>query len=408
MQWQDRMDIGNIKKTAAGFIEPAAKFIQNGAHAQQVIPAQHRLGAAGGMFLGWFALDKMRDIIFGVNQLTEGEYEEVKREDVPLPLRFLHKTVDWNPHSDAPADQWKKVAYQLLPAIGAGVGTVGGSMYAIERTGRTQNFMDVVKKKPYTLLDADWLSQNVQAKPLRVLTAITGAFSAASMAPLIYGAFLNLSFATATGGRIFTGSFAPGNANPERAVKTLLGNLPEYVKDGKINDKWAQNIVDKGLMPFFKKDLTDPKKQEEVRTAINSMLKNSFEKYNNMNPAELAAIPGVKKILEAKKINDISKLTDKETKSLVMEAFVSDIKAAFGNSSKGFDQTLSKIGLDINKAEVGNAIPFAREFNDFLTKVGIREKAASSKSFADDVLLRRKESSSGVTAGMTGMAGVGA
>lgn len=404
MQWQE-----DIKRGAVNHIEKAAKFLQSGAHAQQAIPAQHRLLAAACMFVGWFALDKMRDIIFGVNQLTEGEYEEIKREDVPAPLRFLHKTVDWNPHSDAPDDQWKKVAYQLFPAIGAGVGTVAGSMYAIERVGRTQNFMDTLKKKPYALLDADWLAQNVQAKPLRVLTAITGAFSAASMAPLIYGAMLNLSFATATGGRIFTGNLKYGNANPDRNMKTLLGNLSEYVKDainkdGKISNKWAEGVVDRVLRPLFKKDLQDPKKQAEVRESIHNILKGTFEKYSKLKPEEFAENPVLQKLMEAKKIENVSKLTDKDIRGLVVDAVSADIKEVFGNNSNGFDKTLAKLGLDINDAKVGNAIPFAREFNDFLVKIRVRENEASSKSFADKVLLRREQQNPNTI----GMAGVGA
>lgn len=355
MGWQEHIT-GKIK----GAGDWAGRFISNGGHAQQDIPAQHRLLAAGGMLLGWVALDKLRDVIFGFNQVSEGDFEEIKREHVPAPLRFLHKTIDWNPHSEKPEDQWKKLAHQMLPAIGAGVGTVAGSMYAFERNKRAHKFVELKNSKnPLLLPDADMAAQYAQSRTLRILTAATGGFSAASMLPLVYGAMLNLSFASANGARIFTGDLAMGNAAPTRAVETHLGGLSNFLKnsitkEGKISDKWAEGMVNKVLTPLFAKDLKSPQAQEEMREKIQQILQKSFDGHN----AE-----GI-------------------TKDKVIEAVAADMKKAFGNSKEGIDKTITELGLDKKDATLGNAIPIVRDFTDFLAKIGIG-KDRSSQSFVE-------------------------
>ena len=117
-------------------LELPGRFLEFGGHAQQAIPSQHRLRNAAGMFIGWWALDQVRHVVFGVKMKSEGEYVEIKREDVPAPLQFLYKTIDWDPHSEAPEHQWKKLMYQLFPGVGAGVGAVAGSITAFQGNGR--------------------------------------------------------------------------------------------------------------------------------------------------------------------------------------------------------------------------------------------------------------------------------
>lgn len=357
MTWTEK--IGNM-------FEPAAKFLQNGSHAQQPIPSQHRLLAAGGMFVGWWALDKIRDIAFGMNQVSEGEYEEIKREDVPLPLRFLHKTIDWNPHSDAPEEQWKKLAHQLLPAIGAGVGTVAGSTYAFQRIGVEQKMAGLKNNKGvWAFMDAEYAAQHIQSKPLRVLTAFTGGFSAASMLPLVYGAFLNMAFASANGARIFTvgSGLAAGNVGPAKALDAQLGSLPAYVKaavnkDGKINEAWAKGFVDKVLSPLFGKKLDTPEAQAEVRGKIQKILEDTFKNYEKK-----VASGAIKK-------DDFVKEVAKE------------VEDKFGKGDKGLKATLKELNLDMKDVTLGNANPAIRAFNEMLVKVGIVSKENSATSFA--------------------------
>lgn len=357
MDWQGKIGEG-IKRTS----DYAGKFLLNGGHAQQDIPAQHRLLSAGGMFLGWMAVDQLRDVIFGVNQISEGDFQEIKREEVPAPLRFLHKTIDWNPHSDAPHEQWKKLAHQLLPAIGAGIGTVAGSMYAFERNGRAQQFANIKNSKtPLLFMDAEMAAQYSHSRALRILTAATGGFSAASMMPLIYGAFLNLSFASANGARIFAGDLAMGSAGPAKALETQLGTLPAYAKaafnsKGEISEAWAEGFVKKVLTPLFGKDLKDPKSQLEVRHKIQDILKTSFDRHKTegLNEAKFA------------------------------EAVTADMKRIFGNNKdgNGFDKAIHTLGLHKDNATMGNAIPPVRRFNKYLANLGM---STPTKSFADRV-----------------------
>jgi hypothetical protein len=351
---------GGIKKAG----DWAGRFLSNGGHAQQDIPAQHRLFAAGGMFVGWVALDKLRDIMFGLNQVSEGEYHEIKREDVPAPLRFLHKTIDWNPHSDAPEDQWKKLAHQMLPAIGAGMGTVAGSMRIFEKNGRGPAYREVKNAKyGIGIMPAEDAAQHAQATPLRILTAATGGFSAASMMPFIYGAFLNLSFASANGARIFTGDLAMGNAGPAKSLATQLDSLPNTIKSavdnkGILSDKWAEGLVNKVLKPMFNNDLKSPEKQEKVKKIIHNTLKRTFEKYQAQGL----------------------------TRDELAEAVTADMKAIFGHQKdgSGIDAALKGMGLNKENATLGNAIPLVRGFNEFLAKMGIGKKT-NSQSFVDKI-----------------------
>lgn len=360
--------VGGIKKAG----DWAGRFLSNGGHAQQAIPAQHRLFAAGGMFIGWVALDKLRDIMFGLNQVSEGEYHEIKREDVPAPLRFLHKTIDWNPHSEAPEDQWKKLAHQMLPAIGAGIGTVAGSMYIFEKNKRGPAYRKA-KDANYGVLfmDAEDAAQHAQATPLRILTAATGGFSAASMMPFIYGAFLNLSFASANGARIFTGDLSMGNSNPAKALATQLDSLPNILKEavdnkGVLSEKWAEGIVNKVIKPLFNNDLKSPEKQEQVKRIILNDLKRTVKKY------------------EAQGLS----------KEKVAEKASADMKAKLGHreDGSGIDKYVTEtLGLKKENATLGNAIPAARYLNEGLAKIGIG-KNTNAQSFVDR--LRKEPDSS--------------
>lgn len=349
-----------LKNKIIGAGDYAGKFVAEFSHAQQPVPGQHRLLAAGGMFAGWVALDKLRDIVFGVNQVSEGEYHEIKREDIPAPLRFLHKTIDWNPHSDAPEEQWKKLAHQLIPAIGAAAGTVAGSMLAFEHDGKfvfgekskAHDYSGLKNSKGFmSILNADHGAQYSQSRTMRILTAATGGFSAASMMPLVYGAMLNLSFATANGSRIFAGDIAMGGSASSLAHTKIMGTVDKFAKSvaasgGKGSDAWAEGFVKKVLGPMFSKNLKDPKAQAEVREKIKTLIEREFNTEKG-------------KGLSGEALN---------------KALTDDIKRIFGNSKDGLDKTLVELGLDKKDATLGNAIPLVRKLNEFLVKLGIGKK----------------------------------
>ncbi|MEQ1788908.1 MAG: hypothetical protein ABL857_00540 [Rickettsiales bacterium] len=378
MEWTNKIGDG-VKRV----VEPAAKFLQNGMHAQQDIPGQHRLLAAGGMFTGWIALDKLRDIMFGFNQVSEGEYKEIKSKDVPAPLRFLHKTIDWNPHSDSPDEQWKKLAHQLIPAVGAGVGTVAGSMWAFNRNGVEQNMKGLKASKTQKFfMDAEAIAEHSHSKPLRILTAASGGFAAASMMPLVYGALLNLSFASANGARIFAGNLGMGNLGPAKALDAQLKGLAPYAKsavnnDGKISDAWAKGFVDKVLTPLFGKDLKTPEAQIEVRNKIKGIVQNTFKKLEKTKFDIKDPVTGITQ-------NRVL------TKDELAEALTKDVEKTLGYTkdpktgkilNAGFDKTLEELGLHRENATLGNAIPAVRGFHEFLAKTGI---VKSSNSWLDN------------------------
>lgn len=366
MNWQDKIENG-IKRTG----EFAGKFISQNGHAQQKTPAQHRLLSAGGMFIGWLACDQLRDIIFGVNQTSEGEFVEIKREDVPAPLRFLHKTIDWNPHSDAPSDQWKKIAHQMMPAVGAGLGTLTGSLYAFQLNGRAHNFAEFKNpKNPISVMQADSAAQYAQSKPFRILTAITGGAAGSSMLVAAYGAMLNLAFATANGAKIFTGNISKSSAGPAKALAERIEKFPAYInsafnENGKISEEWSKIFVTRILEPLFGSELKTEAAQEAARIKVHDTVQSIVNEHINLGLSQEEKIKKIVKAIEAT-LGDIAPKVDKDGTII----------------RSGFDTYLQKLGLRPENANIGNAIPFARKFNKFLEKTFGIGKDVSVESFS--------------------------
>jgi len=373
MVWQDK-----IKQA----LELPGKFLVNGGHAQQAIPSQHRLFNAAGMGAGWWVMDQMRHIVFGLKMKSEGEYEEVKREDVPEPLRFLHKTIDWDPLSDSPKDQWKKLVYELFPGMGAGAGAVLGSMYAFELNGRAQQFKANELKgwDKLKLLDADFAAQYAMSKPLRILSGIFGTFSAASGLTFLYGLTLNPAFSSAAGTRVFRGSLSKGNLAPHRAAEAEIGMIGAYideaVKTGKVSDVWAQKFFDRVLEPLFGHELKTPEDQAKAVGTLQSIVEESYQKYNqNGRPA-------------------------KE----ITEAVTKDIKEKLGNS--GIDETLKKrFGLDPKKANFGNANPMIRKFYEAIGSPGMLKGGPEKQTSSSALPLLGAAAGAGIIASTVGAKG---
>ncbi len=355
-------------------VDWAAGFMTNGAHAQQATPSQHRTRAAVGMFIGWLAGDKLRDYMFGITQKSEGEYVEVKHEDVPLPLRFLHKVVEWDPHSDAPEEQYKKILYQSIPMITAGLGTIAGSMSAfgfakagslganLGMNSRGKMFEDYIKASKLNPLQADMASHYAQAGTFRALTAGFGGFSAASMLNIVYGMMLNVSFLLANGARAFGfgGGVGMGNFAAHRSAEVLIGGVGNYVKAFKNGDKamleeFADTFVHRVLSPLFKIDLKNPAKQAEVRNIIKNHLEKSYELNKHLDTAQVAeaVAEDFKKFVGGAKVDDPNILNHK---------------------------VLEKMGLDINHITLGGAFPGLREFLEKLGFIGKNKQAEALAS----------------------------
>ena len=315
-------------------VELPGKFLANGGHAQQDIPAQHRLLNASGMFVGWWVMDKVRHAVFGVKMKSEGEYVEVPIEEVPAPLRFLHKAIDWDPHSETADNQWKKLAYQLFPGVGAGVGAAVGSIYAFNRNGREQMFKASKTQKVLSLLDADFGAQYAQSAPLRALTAFFGTFSAASGLTFLYGMFLNNAFMAANGAKMFTatGGLAKGNLAPHKAAEAQLGTLKNYIEAGK-GDAWAEQFVTKVMQPMFGHELNTPELQAQAVKTLQGKAAGYLKNYS-----------ASKKPVAEK---------DKEFASKIATDLV------------------QALHLDPKNAKLGNANPIVRGFHSFLSGIGL-------------------------------------
>ena len=370
-------------KKALGF---AGDFLENGAHAQQSIPSQHRLKAAGGMFVGWWGLDKLRDYMFGYNQKSEGEYVEIKPEDVPLPLRWLHKSVEWDPYSDSPENLHKKALYQTMPLVGAAVGTLLGSMSAFmvkTPSGLTlaETFVKNTNAKSLTLLEADTAFQYKQSGIFSWLTAAFGGFSAASGLTPAYGAALNARFAAANGARVWIpewlaklfgieGGLKMGNASPAKAMDALLKSVPSYIKaaENGMEDAleiWADTVNNRVIETLFAKDFKNPEVQAAARQKIQEFVEKSYQRHK----AEGLDLAGLQTIV------------------------AEDAKKNLGGGA--FEQFATKeLGLDIKNVTLGNANPIFRaitnSWHGFVEKLGV--KTQNEKFYLQKVLNKQEAS----------------
>ena len=343
-------------------LEFPGRFLEIGGHAQQEVPSQHRLLNAGGMCLGWWMMDEVRHIVFGVKMKSEGEYVEVKREDVPSALRFLHKTIDWDPHSETSENQWKKLAYQLMPGVGAGLGATVGSIYAFNRNGREQiikaNKLKGLDK--LNMLDMDFMAQSAQSGPMRALAAFFGTFSAASGLTFMYGFFLNPAFASANGAKVFTG-FSKGKWAPHRATTEDLKMVGSYVeealKTGTLNEEWASQFAKRVLQPLFGHELQSPEAQAKAVKTLQGIVEESYQKFKaNGKPAKEIAAAVTK---------DLTEKLDKG----------------------GLEKTLkAHFGLDPKNARHGYANPAIWHFQNLLASVGLAKVPGAAKEASDMVL----------------------
>lgn len=374
---QTTSSLGGFLKTPKKALGFAGDFLENGAHAQQPIPSQHRLKAAGGMFVGWWGMDKLRDIMFGYTQKSEGEYIEVKLEDVPAPLRWLHKTIEWNPYSDSPENLHKKALYQSMPLVGAAAGTLMGSIIAFIPNGLGAKFAAATKAESLTLLEADTAFQYKQSGIFSWLTAAFGGFSAASGLTPVYGGALNARFAAANGARVWLpewlggGGLKMGSSNPAKAMNALLEGVPTYIKateNGMENalEIWATK-VSYSFETLFAKDFKNPEVQAEARQKIQEFVEKSYKRHK----AEGLDLAGLQEIVKA------------------------DAKKHF--SGNAFEQFATKeLGLKLENVTLGNANPIFRaitnSWHSFIEKLGV--KTQNEKFYLQKVLGKEASSDS--------------
>lgn len=347
---------GTIRSAVIDAMEFGGKFLSTNGHAQQAIPAMHRLSAAGGMYLGWKAGDKVRDSVFGMDQISEGEFIEKKREDISAPLRFLHHSIDWNPHSDAPKDQWKKIVYQAMPAIGATIGTVSGSLGVFQFNGRAANFAKYNNPKtPLSLMQADEAAQYAQAKWPLFATSLFGGASAASMLVVPYGIGLNENFKDRIGNAVNLLNRSGGNLGPAKALAERLAKVPFYVKSaensgGKLSKDWANIFVKRTFKIQFPNELSTPEKEAEYINDVHNAFEKIYKECEHLKGEE--RIKAVSEKMKAK-FGDASPIVDEKGK----------------HTLQGYDKYVKEdTKLKAKNFVPGNASPRMRKMHDGIAK----------------------------------------
>jgi len=316
-----------------------AGYLQNGFHAMQTIPSQHRLLNATGMIAFWVLGRRLANIAVG--ETPEGK--EVKLEDVPAPLQFMHGVWKYNKYSDEPKDQWMKVCDQLFPAIFGAFGAILGSLVAFLNNNKDQRYKTFMKdKSSLSLLEADEAASYAQAIPLRVLAGVFAVFSSASGLTPLYGLFLNPAFNAAANRKMFAGAEnltgwkifgKPTNTQgktpfaPSNAASNILDDLEAHFKahgfEGKSMDEIADELIKSVIIPLFPK-----KSPEEMRKMATRFLDEQYDHFSSQNLT----------------VQDISKKATAVVKSLF--------------SGTNLEVTLKKhfgfTNTDIHNASIGN------------------------------------------------------
>ena len=347
---------GTIKGKIVDAADYVGKFISTNGHAQQAIPAVHRLSAAGGMYLGWKGGDQIRDSVFANNQISEGEFVEKKKEEIPAPLRFMYHSIDWNPHSDAPSDQWKKILYQAMPAIGATLGTVAGSTAIFHFNGRAANFAKYSDPKTrLSMMQTDEAAQYAQAKWPLFLTSLCGGGAATSMLVWPYGFGLNAGFFPRNGNAINMLNQSGGNLGPSKALAERLAKVPFYVKSaenslGEISKDWANILVQRVLKPLFPNNLNTASKEAEAVQVVHNDFTQAYKHFK-----------------ETKKLQgeELIEAVSKHMKALMGDAGSNVYK---NGEYQGIDGYVKKLRYEYKDMVPGNASPRLRKFTDRIAK----------------------------------------
>lgn len=370
---------GTIKGKIVDAADYVGKFISTNGHAQQSIPAVHRLSAAGGMYLGWKGGDQIRDSVFANNQISEGEFVEKKKEEIPAPLRFMYHSIDWNPHSDAPSDQWKKILYQAMPAIGAAVGTVAGSSAVFQFNGRAANYAKY--KNPATTLSVlqadDAALYSESALPLIFTSMLGGASASSIVGVLLFGFSLNAGFYPRNGNAINLGNNSGGNLAASKALAERISKIPFYItsaekSNGKISPEWAKIFVSRVYKNLFPKHLDTAKKEAEAADIVHNELQKSYDQHKALGLE--GCIKSVSKEIK-EKLADIAPTYDERDKIL------------YHGHDKFFQE---KLGFKVENAVLGNSSPRARSIRNHASNATGIGKDTTPEAFESHLIRQEK------------------
>lgn len=205
------------RNKALGAAEAGTKWMhavppESASHWSKLMPSQHRLYNALGMFSFFLMGTWFRDTMRGFDD----KGNEIKEEDVLPPFRFLHGLLRHNPHSDDSQDRWRKTMCQMVPAVFGAVGAIVGSIYFFRNnTTFDQRAVELQEKShnnPLGALEVNDAATHYTSWPMRMAAGIFATFSAASGLTVLYGLFLNSAFSFASNRKMFAGFGSPFNA----------------------------------------------------------------------------------------------------------------------------------------------------------------------------------------------------
>lgn len=366
MSWQSTVTSG-IKTT----FEHVGSFTARNGHApKQLIPAQHRLSSIGGMYLGWQGGDQVRDAAYAENKTAEGEYKEIKSEDVPIILRPIYHTIEWNPYAGDAVNKWKGIAHQAIPAVFAAGGTMLGSALIFQLNGRTAKFNETMRKmkkgQKVTFYEADDAALHTQSDIPTWFAAATAGAGASSMVPILFSAGISERFRAASGVKNNIKNSVGGNLSPSNAHSERMEKVAYYVKlairsGGKINREWAEHFVDHSLEPIFGEILKRPGERERAIGIIHNTFQKTYDE-------------SWKKGLRGEDL--IKAVSDKMKKIMGKTSPIAAGETEFSDGIERFVE--DELKYDPTHMKFGNATPELRAATEWLAKItGGRKTSAS-------------------------------
>jgi hypothetical protein len=282
-----------------------------------VPPSMHRLRNVIGLALGLWSGRKLMNIVTARN--SDGG--EMKKEEAPFALRWMHGIMQYNPYSDAPRDRWCKVIDNMVPAALGAVGAYAGSHSFFVENGTYDKIkitnLKMDKGEQISLPEAHQAASMRQAVPHRLMSAIGSLFGSSSgfnwlPVPLVnFGMALGASFSLGLGrgpgatlgrfGRWLCGSRHTPEA-PEGIVNKLVGSITQELKHhhfdveaaarGGVFEKLVPEM-DAYLSKFFKDWAKSPEGKEQF-AVIKNVIRGKTEdvvndlKRMNLTPEQFA------------------------------------------------------------------------------------------------------------------------
>jgi hypothetical protein len=211
-------------------------------HWSKMLPSQHRLYNALGMFSFFLMGNWIRDTMRGFDD----KGKEITEAEVLPPFRFLHKVLHHNPQSDMPQDRWRKTMCQIVPAVFGATGAIVGSVYFFrnnttfdQRAEKLQEHAHYKTGDGLGAMQVNDAATHYTSWPLRMGAGLFATFSAASGLTVLYGLFLNSAFSFAGNRKMFAGFGGPFNAPTGNTYSGFQG---------------PAQVLDKEVMPRLKRD----------------------------------------------------------------------------------------------------------------------------------------------------------